>query len=76
RLPAAGGAISVLVDQVGSIVAPDQLVAEVKDFSPLDERELAVARAGRREASGGSGEAEDFRAVAPPVMSFASGRRR
>jgi error-prone DNA polymerase len=80
RLPAAGGAISVLVDRVGSIVAPDQLVAEVKDFSPLDERELAAARdaarAGRRVAAGGSGEAEDFRAVAPPVMSFASGRRR
>ncbi len=80
RLPAAGGAISVLVDRVGSIVAPDQLVAEVKDFSPLDERELATAReaakAGRRVAAGGSGEAEDFRAVAPPVMSFASGRRR
>jgi hypothetical protein len=27
-------------------------------------------------AAGASGEAEDFRAVAPPVMSFASGRRR
>ncbi len=56
RLPAAGGAISVLAHQVGSIAAPDQLVAEVKDLSPP--------------------EAEDFRAVAPPVMSFASGRRR
>ncbi|MBV9195030.1 MAG: error-prone DNA polymerase [Solirubrobacterales bacterium] len=65
RLPAADGAISVLVDRVDSIAAPDRLIAEVKDFSMLDERERA-----RRE------EADDFRAVAPPVMSFASGRRR
>jgi error-prone DNA polymerase len=57
RLAAAGGAINVLVNRVGSITAPDQLLAEVKDFSPAHET-------------------EDFRAVAPPVMSFASGRRR
>jgi error-prone DNA polymerase len=56
RLPAAGGAISVLVDRVGSIAAPDRLVAEI---TALPEAET-----------------EDFRAVAPPVMSFASGRRR
>jgi error-prone DNA polymerase len=68
RLPAAGGAISVLVDRVGSIAAPDRLVAEVKDFALPDERDLAALRE--------AGEAEDFRAVAPPVMSFASGRRR
>jgi hypothetical protein len=30
----------------------------------------------RRAESETDGEAEDFRAVAPPVMSFASGRRR
>jgi error-prone DNA polymerase len=87
RLPAAGGAISVLVDQVGSIAAPDRLVAEVKDFSLLDERELARVRdasvekgiASEADAEAGTAiesEAEDFRAVAPPVMSFASGRRR
>jgi error-prone DNA polymerase len=56
RLPAAGGAISVLVDRVASIAAPDRPPAEVTELP--------------------SGEAEDFRAVAPPVMSFASGRRR
>jgi error-prone DNA polymerase len=73
RLPAAGGAISVLVDKVGSIVAPDRVVAEVKDFSLLDERERA-----RKQAAGPaqSQDPEDFRAVAPPVMSFAAGRRR
>jgi error-prone DNA polymerase len=73
RLPAAGGAISVLVDQVGSIVAPDRLVAEVKDFSLLDERERARKQEGR---SSPEPDAADFREVAPPVMSFASGRRR
>jgi error-prone DNA polymerase len=72
-LPAAGGAINVLVDRVQPIAAPDHLAAEVKDFSMLDEqvrRGLAEQRTSRET------EAEDFRAVAPPVMSFASGRRR
>jgi error-prone DNA polymerase len=79
RLPAAGGAINVLVDRASSIAAPDHLVAEVKDFSMLDERELARIRADQQAAAereAAAGEAEDFRAVAPPVMSFASGRRR
>jgi error-prone DNA polymerase len=86
RLAAAGGAINVLVDHVGSIAAPDQVLAEVKDFSMLDEqvrRGRAEQEAGRgaEESAGGAEvqsatEAEDFRAVAPPVMSFASGRRR
>ncbi len=120
RLAAAGGAINVLVDTVGSIDAPDRIIAEIKDFSLLDEGvrrgleeqrtaagtglrvvgedgvEREPAAAGRRgvrpavaataaaAASGAAagaggldgGEAEDFRAVAPPVMSFAQGRRR
>jgi error-prone DNA polymerase len=90
KLAAAGGAINVLVDWVGSIDAPDQIVAEIKDFSMLDEqvrRGLAEQKAaaaggaggGRSARPGGAGsgsEAEDFRAVAPPIMSFASGRRR
>jgi error-prone DNA polymerase len=72
RFAAAGGAINVLVDRVGSIAAPDQLLAEVKDFSMLDEQ----VRHGLAEQAAPDPEAEDFRAVAPPVMSFASGRRR
>jgi error-prone DNA polymerase len=75
RHPAAGGAINVLVDRVGSIAAPDQILAEVKDFSMLDEQ----VRRGRLEQEAQQAtdaEADDFRAVAPPVMSFASGRRR
>jgi error-prone DNA polymerase len=78
RLPAAGGAINVLVDRVQPISAPDHIVAEIKDFSMLDEqvrRGLAEQRAAHVQTSGDA-EAEDFRAVAPPVLSFASGRRR
>ena len=84
KLAAAGGAINVLVDWVGSIDAPDQIVAEIKDFSMLDEQvrrglaeqKAAAAAGGPAGRDGGGAEAEDFRAVAPPIMSFASGRRR
>jgi error-prone DNA polymerase len=84
RFAAAGGAINVLVDRIASIAAPDQPLAEVKDFSMLDERERRrIAEEGRAAggAAGGTGgatteAAEDFRAVAPAVMSFGSGRRR
>ena len=73
RFAAAGGAINVLVDRVDSIAAPDRILAEVKDFSMLDEQ-VRHGRQEQRQEEGG--EPEDFRAVAPPVMSFASGRRR
>jgi error-prone DNA polymerase len=78
---AAGGAINVLVDRIGSIAAPDRMMAEIKDFSMLDEavrRGRAAQQAEQAAASQAEAEAEaeDFRAVAPPVMSFASGRRR
>ena len=93
RLAAAGGAINILVDRVSGVDAPDRMIAEIKDFSMLDEQvrhgledqrtaaaAAAAAGAPPLAATGtdgaGSGEAEDFRAVAPPVMSFASGRRR
>ena len=72
-LPAAGGAINILVDRVQPIAAPDHLAAEVKDFSMLDEQ---VRRGLAEQRSSRETDAEDFRAVAPPVMSFASGRRR
>jgi error-prone DNA polymerase len=79
RFAAAGGTMNVLVDRVGSIAAPDRLLAEIKDFSMLDEqvrRGLAEQRAAAGAETETETEAEDFRAVAPPVMSFASGRRR
>jgi error-prone DNA polymerase len=89
RFAAAGGAINVLVDQIGSIAAPDRPLAEIKDFSMLDEqvrrglieqRSDAARESGSRSADDEAGshdtDAEDFRAVAPAVMSFGSGRRR
>lgn len=75
RHPAAGGAINVLVHKVGRVTAPDQILAEVKDFSMLDEQ-VRRGRMAQAQAEEAAAEAEDFRAVAPPVMSFASGRRR
>jgi error-prone DNA polymerase len=76
RFAAAGGVINVLVDRVGAIAAPDRLLAEVKDFSMLDEQVRLGLAEQRAEREAKESEVEDFRAVAPPVMSFASGRRR
>ena len=56
RFAAGGGVINVLVDRVDSIDAPDRLVADIKDFSMLDEqvrRGLAEQKArGRRRGRG------------------------
>ncbi|HWF51298.1 MAG TPA: DNA polymerase III subunit alpha [Solirubrobacteraceae bacterium] len=84
RFAAAGGAISVFVHRIAPISTPDRPIAEVKDFSMLDERErrriaeekAAAAAAPAAAEAAAAAEAEDFRAVAPAVMSFASGRRR
>jgi error-prone DNA polymerase len=80
RPPSAGGAISVLVDGLAPLERPGLPLAEVRDLSPLDERERrrrAAAAAGEDEAvAAAGGGAGDFRAVAPAVQSFASGRRR
>jgi error-prone DNA polymerase len=79
RFAKGGGAINVLVDQVGQISAPDRVLAQIKDFSLLDDQvrtALAAERAAAGAGSQASREADDFRAVAPPVMSFAAGRRR
>jgi error-prone DNA polymerase len=77
RDPAAGGATNVIVDRLTPLEAPEIPLAEVKDFATLEERErrrLAAARAAA--ADDDEADAADFRAVAPAVMSFASGRRR
>jgi error-prone DNA polymerase len=83
RPPSAGGAISVLIDGLASLDRPDLPLAEVKDLPSPDERERppasvalprrAAAATGQSEAAAAAGE---FRAVAPAVQSFASGRRR
>ncbi len=72
RHAAAGGAINVLVKRVVQVDSPGGLVAQVQDFSIADERVLAEERAAAAE----HGDVDNFRAVAPPVQSFASGRRR
>ncbi len=68
RHPAGGGQINVVVARLRALDGAERPAAEVKDFSPLDEAELA-----RQQAAAGGG---DFRAVAPAIQSFASGRRR
>jgi error-prone DNA polymerase len=79
RFASGGGAINVLVRSLVALEAPaaerDRPPAPVADFSPLDARELERARDARA-AAAGSGSDAGFRAVAPAVMSFASGRRR
>jgi len=84
RFAAAGGAINVLVERLRSIAGPERALAEIRDLSKLDEqarqdRALASRVAGAAldpERDHVAAQARDFRAVAPPVLSFASGRRR
>jgi error-prone DNA polymerase len=78
RFASAGGAINVVVDRLRALEAPGHLAAEVKELGKNfaivggehegEEQQLAAAAGG-----GGGG---DFRAVAPPVLSFTSGRQR
>ncbi len=80
RLPMAGGAINVLVRSIRTLEAPDRPLAEVRELVPLDvlerERDEAARAREERDEAIAAAEGGDFRAVAPPVMSFASGRRR
>jgi error-prone DNA polymerase len=73
RFAAAGGATNVLVDSIATLATPDRPSAQVKDFSMLDERERRRIAAEKAEQAAAG---DDFRAVAPAVMSFGSGRRR
>ena len=91
RHAAAGGAINVVVKRLTALEPPaqshDRPAAVVRDPSPLAERMVAERQAeederlaaeaagmdGLAAAAGGGG---NFRAVAPPVQSFAQGRRR
>ena len=89
RHASAGGAVNLLVDRLVALDAPDLLeqrpAAQVTDFSLLDAREPARVAGEQAAAAAGAGAgadeelaqpgAGDFRAVAPPVMSFAQGRR-
>jgi error-prone DNA polymerase len=70
RHASAGGAINVLVDRVVALGSPGREDAPVHTLTPARTEEpaedVALAPTGT----------DDFRAVAPAVMSFAQGRRR
>ncbi len=80
RHPAAGGQVNVLVRRLWRLEAADRPTAIVKDFSPLDQRELERRRAEQQahpeEAVAAGAGGGDFRAVAPPIMNFGQGRGR
>jgi error-prone DNA polymerase len=80
KLPVAGGAINVLVQDVRALVAPDEDAADVVELAErrTAARAAAVAAAAGpdRATAGSAAAAADFRGVAPAVQSFASGRRR
>ena len=77
RHPAAGGQVNVVVRRIWALEAPDRPLAAIKDFSPLDLAELERGTTRGEDQSAPTGtDGGDFRAVAPPVMSFAQGRRR
>ena len=71
RFAAAGGTMNVLVDKVG--VDRRTRSDARRGQGLLDARRAGPPRAGAEQRAAGQTEDEDFRAVAPPVMSFASG---
>jgi error-prone DNA polymerase len=79
RHAAAGGAINVVARRVTALEVDDRVNAQVKDFDLSDAIELA--RQAQERAATAIGDlaatgTDDFRAVAPPIMNFGSGRRR
>jgi error-prone DNA polymerase len=82
RHASAGGAINIVARSVQRLEVEDRFATQVKDFSILDALELARQAEVRTAAAAADGEVlaatgtDDFRAVAPPVMNFGSGRRR
>jgi error-prone DNA polymerase len=80
RFASAGGAINVVVDRLLPLEAPGRLAAEVKELGKNfaivsgDREGEAEEELPRVAAAGGGG--GDFRAVAPPVLSFTQGRKR
>ncbi|HEV2059367.1 MAG TPA: OB-fold nucleic acid binding domain-containing protein, partial [Solirubrobacteraceae bacterium] len=84
RHASAGGAINIVARAVRRLEAGDHVAAQVKDFSLLDAIELARRSAMQEFAAAAGGGLEelaatgtdDFRAVAPPVMNFGTGRSR
>jgi error-prone DNA polymerase len=84
KLPMAGGAINVYVHGLRALVTPEDDAAAVVELAErrTAARAAAVAAAAgpERDAAGSPAAVAaglaDFRSIAPPVQSFASGRRR
>jgi len=76
RHPAAGGAINVLVDRIAPLELPGERRGAVVPLAGPAAADPARRAADADGGPGRAGAAGDFRAVAPPVMSFAQGRRR
>jgi error-prone DNA polymerase len=68
RHASGGGAINIVVSRLVALEAPGPAAA----VTELPVAEQATEESGDLAATG----TDDFRAVAPAVMSFASGRRR
>jgi error-prone DNA polymerase len=80
RHAAAGGAINVLARRVTRLEVGERMKAPVKDFSLTADfvggaHAIELARQRKEQELAATG-TDDFRAVAPPVMNFGSGRRR
>jgi error-prone DNA polymerase len=80
RHAAAGGAINVLARRVARLEVGERMKAQVKDFSLTTDfvggaHAIELARQRKEQELAATG-TDDFRAVAPPVMNFGSGRRR
>ncbi len=84
RHASAGGAINIVAQRLTRLEVGDRVAAQVKDFSLSTgfaggahatelARQADLQRAAQQLAPTGT---DDFRAVAPPVMSFGAGRRR
>ena len=76
RPPVGGGAVNVVVSALHPLEAPERPAAEVRDLTSPEERARERRREAERAAGAGAAAVGDFRAVAPAVQSFASGRRR
>jgi error-prone DNA polymerase len=76
RLPAGGGQVNVLVRRLWPLAAPDGPLAAVREIAPPVVVEIGGEDEGEAVLAAVAAGADDFRAVAPPVMSFAQGRRR
>jgi hypothetical protein len=68
--------VNVLARRVSPLEAPDTPLADIHEVPRPHQDFGALEEAARRKLEEERDGAADFRAVAPPTMSFAQGRRR